>query len=210
MRALAAAAGILASTVLVLAVPVPETKPSDKKVPPVSSSEAANYSRTMKAVARHISENYAREIAQEKLLAAALRRLYDTAGTPLPPHLHGDLEKILVGGDADGELYKSRLALGAPPVLEGDQATRVSLEAMIELLDPFSAFHSIRSASASRLKSEPARDLCWCAQSCSRVRPRRRAYCRAISFWRSTARARLSCRRPRPCFAPTRWPAAAP
>lgn len=128
-------------TATAVPIPVPEKPPSDKPRETVPLGEAHTYGRIVKMAIDRIAQEYVRPIPEERLAAAAMTALADSAGISLPPYLLPDPEKALRVRDIDNELVRVRQHVGNTPELRGDGAIRISLQGMMKLLDPpFSAY----------------------------------------------------------------------
>jgi carboxyl-terminal processing protease len=139
MRPLLAMLCVAWLTVAVAAVPVPvPEQPSQPKqqAPQVSLGEAHTYARIIKQTLDIIARNYVKPVPEEKLAAAALQALAEAAGATLPSHLQPDPEKALRASDLDNEFVRVRQVLGNPPVIQGENAIRISIQGMMKVLDP--------------------------------------------------------------------------
>jgi carboxyl-terminal processing protease len=143
MRAALTWLSLLGCLAYVHAVPLPDADPPVKPVvPPISQDEARNYAHQVFQVASIIADKYVRPISRERLIGEALRGLHEAAGVPLPAELQGDPEKELAGRDLIAELTHIRQMLGNPEAIRGDNGVRVSILAMIRILDPFTTYLS--------------------------------------------------------------------
>jgi carboxyl-terminal processing protease len=139
MRGTLACLGVVGcSAALLLANPTREEK---RAGPPIRDEEAAVYATQLKELSHFISEQYYLEIAETDLLAAGLRGLYEAAGVAAPPRLSAEVQSA--AGHGDYALRKliahARRSLGNPGPLQDTGAIYVSLRAMMQKLDPFSA-----------------------------------------------------------------------
>lgn len=104
----------------------------------VSQAEAQAYAVQIQQLAGMLSERYVKPVSSERLVHAAIAGLYQEAQMPLPLSLGGDPEKALSGRDLYAELVHARKEIGSPEGLRGEEATRVSIRAMLNVLDPYS------------------------------------------------------------------------
>jgi carboxyl-terminal processing protease len=138
MRTLLAGGSCIVLAAALVAAPVPDNA-SDRKptVAAIDDIDVQNYARNVTHAAEDIGRVYVRPVRSEKLVAAALEALYKAAAAPLPEHLRGNVEKGLSGRDLYNEAADARRALGNPPAIAG-RDIRVSLEGMLQVLDPYS------------------------------------------------------------------------
>ncbi len=139
MRSILAWLSLLCGIVLATAAPLPYTPSAEKPgVPAITADEARSYAYQIAEVASVVAERYVRPVSAERLAAIALVRLHDAAGVPAPEHLRGDPDKALLGRDIVAELARARQSLGNPDSIRGEKAVRISLDAMLRSLDPYS------------------------------------------------------------------------
>jgi C-terminal peptidase prc len=83
-------------------------------------------------------KQYARPVARPDLLTAALRGLYEAAGSTVPTSLAAEVKKTQ---DADNKvvelIQRHRMRLGNVVALRGERAMEVSLWAVLRALDPY-------------------------------------------------------------------------
>ncbi|HMC90009.1 MAG TPA: PDZ domain-containing protein, partial [Gemmataceae bacterium] len=139
MRGTLACLGVVGcSAALLFANPTREDKPAG---PPVKDEEAAAYATQLTEIGRFISQQYYLEISETDLIAAGLRGLYEAAGVAAPPRLSAELKSAAEHGDYALRklIAQTRRSLGKPEPLQDTGAIYVSLRAMLQKLDPFSA-----------------------------------------------------------------------
>jgi C-terminal peptidase prc len=127
---------LLAGTILPAASIVPETKPSG---PPLGRGDVANYVQQLNYAIEQIHQMYIRPKTHLELASAALQGLYKAARVPFPPTLPARLEHELQQGKLVQYLYEIRENLGNPEALRGSKDLQVSLEAIVQILDPYCA-----------------------------------------------------------------------
>jgi C-terminal peptidase prc len=136
MRRLLVSCLLVLSGTPVLAVP----QSSDKKptVPPLSKDEAERFALQLKTTIDLIVKQYARPVQRPDLLAAALKGLYEAAGTAVPTNLAAEAKRA---DDSDSRvvelIIRTRLRLGNAAPLKGDKALEVALWATLRALDPY-------------------------------------------------------------------------
>jgi carboxyl-terminal processing protease len=151
MRTLAATAIVLAIGIAGFGAPGPEKSSSTSAppVPAIRTSEAVAYAVLMDDAIRKINLEYIREMSESKLAAVAIQSLFEAAGAPTPSRWRGAASEILQGKDVKNELIQARMAAGNPPALIGDNAIRLSLQAMAKQLDPYCSYVSVDEISRS-------------------------------------------------------------
>lgn len=127
---------LLAGAGVALAPTGPASGSGRPAPPPLGQAEAVRCARQLELAAKLISQNYFQEVAEEKLLGAAVLALCKAAGTAPPAELAKEPENWFAGRDAVQEITQLRKALGKPPALKNDVA--VGLAGMLALLDPYS------------------------------------------------------------------------
>jgi carboxyl-terminal processing protease len=115
---------------------IPEDKPLG---PPLGRREVANYVQQLNYAIQQITQMYIRPKSQEELARAALEGLYQAARVPLPSTLAARLEKEVRQGTLAQFLYEIRENLGNPESLRGSKDLQVSLQAIVQILDPYCA-----------------------------------------------------------------------
>ena len=139
MRGMLACLGVVGcSAALLLANPTREDKPAG---PPVKDQEAAAYATQLTEIGRFISQQYYLEISETDLIVAGLRGLHEAAGASAPPRLSAEVKAAAGHGDyaLRKVIVQTRRSLGNPEPLQDTGAIYVSLRAMLQKLDPFSA-----------------------------------------------------------------------
>jgi C-terminal processing protease CtpA/Prc len=107
--------------------------------PALERRDAETFAAQLSEVVRAAEDKYVRPIPRDTLTTAALRGLYEAAGTKPPATLAADAQKAsqnqnrLVTFIAD-----VREKLGNPESLQGDKALRASLRALVKSLDSYS------------------------------------------------------------------------
>lgn len=137
MRLLASLSITLSCGLLLAAPNGVEEKPAG---PPLPHAEALRYAQLLGWTIEQIRDKYFRPVSRAELALAALHGLYGAARLPIPAALHAE---VLQAGNSPAELQpllaRIREELGDREPLRGPQAVLVSLQAMTQALDPFSA-----------------------------------------------------------------------
>jgi carboxyl-terminal processing protease len=135
MRWLAIALVVLVIHAAVLADPVRPERPA---APPLEPREAREFAVQLRDIILLVSQQYIRPLPPAEIAGAALHGLYDAAAIRLPATLPAELAQL---GDDERQLhhllYEARLQLGNRPELVGTRALVVSLEAIVQALDPY-------------------------------------------------------------------------
>jgi carboxyl-terminal processing protease len=106
--------------------------------PPITAAEAHHFADQLVESTRVIAAHYIKPVAQHLLVARGLVALHEVTGQGLPELLR--VENALAGTDLHAEVRKVRRALGNRQAIRGDEAIRVSLRAIVGLLDPYSVY----------------------------------------------------------------------
>jgi C-terminal peptidase prc len=136
------------------ALAVTPTRDKNQVGPPVSKDEAETFALQLKNTIDLIVKQYARPVQRPELIAAALRGLYEAAGTAMPASLTAEAK---TADDADHKVInlitRTRMRLGNAAALMGNKALEVSLWATLRALDPY-CFLTVGEAYNLRTKSE--------------------------------------------------------
>ncbi len=149
---------ILSVIIVLLIIMFAPAAPSDPATPTAAlhANEARTYAAQLTQVINKISTKYVRPVPRTRLFFTALTALYDQAGRSVPATLMGDLARALHELPGDGEeteaterpitpgdlpivelVARHRQELGDLEALRGSWALRLSVEAILESLDPF-------------------------------------------------------------------------
>ena len=134
---------------LAAAPPSPGLDTERHIVPPIERREAELCARQLDYAARLIAQNYFRDITEPALIGAAAMGLYQAAGLAPPIELQREPGTYYAGRDVVEELTKIRQALGKHEALRGGRDVTVGLNAMLELLDPYSVLDAAENLIAS-------------------------------------------------------------
>jgi C-terminal processing protease CtpA/Prc len=151
---------LLTAAVVVLGGAVPPAGESERPVPPPLDQVAAQrFASLLLGSSEYqprfgsgggtyppimtIADSYVRPVPPTRLAAAALLAMAEASGEPLPAHLRGNLDQVeraLSGRDLYQELWQARLALGNGPALKDGRDMKVSVQAMVAVLDPYTVY----------------------------------------------------------------------
>jgi C-terminal processing protease CtpA/Prc len=145
LRGMLACLVLLASGTVSIGTPLPDAVSSGSAK---DRAEAQLFAMQLVEILRAVSEQYVRPVTIAELADAAVRGLYTAADQPAPVNLTAEMQK------AGPNLYRlqrliaaNREELGDASSLREDKGIHVSLQAMIERLDPYCA---VLPASKSR------------------------------------------------------------
>jgi len=130
--------GCLAGLLSAAPTRAPKLDPLHEPPPPLTAAEAHHFADQLLESTRVIATYYIRPISQHVLVVRGLVALHEATGQNVPELLRG--ENALAGTDLHAEVRKIRRALGNRQAIRGDEAIRVSLRAIVALLDPYSAY----------------------------------------------------------------------
>jgi len=106
--------------------------------PPLERMEALRFAQQLSGIIEQIRDKYVQPVSRADLAAAALRGLYEVAQLPIPPALHAEIRKVTNDPRALQQLLaRARENLGNVESLRGPQAMLVSLQGIVQALDPF-------------------------------------------------------------------------
>lgn len=153
--------------IILVAPGAPNATP--EQTPPLNPNEARNYAEHLTHVIYLIANNYVRPIPRSRLYHAALAAVYQQAGKAVPANLAGELARVLQELPDDAEeseaaskpttpgdlpvielVARQRQDIGDLEALRGNGALRVSVEAMIQTLDPHCGLVSSEDLRRSR------------------------------------------------------------
>jgi carboxyl-terminal processing protease len=126
--------------------PLPPTErrippPRDKQTqpPPLGEGNARVYAAQVNEVLKLVDEWYVERVPRAKLAAAAMKGLYDAAGSVPPPTLVDEVQKVASDPrQLQQFIVERRTQLGNPESLRGDRAVLASIRAVVKSLDPYS------------------------------------------------------------------------
>ena len=141
---------------LTLLPAAPADLPRPPAVAPVNPPEARAYAQQLGRVINQVSAHFVRPVSRAELYRAALTGLYEAVNLPVPEEMAGELAKLIKDPKAaEGEeeaaldrlgddesiiavIARYRQALGDREPIRGQAALRVSIQAMVANLDPYS------------------------------------------------------------------------
>lgn len=159
--------------VLVCAAPL-TVSPGDAPVSPVAPEECRAFAAQLITVADEISRLYVRPVTRKELLHAAITGLYEELRQPMPEAITAALERSLkpprlpTGGleptaeTDEGELQalsRARAELGYAARLHGGNDLRLSVQAMLRILDPYCALVTGEELRKARVLEEARHDF---------------------------------------------------
>jgi carboxyl-terminal processing protease len=154
MRTLTVAVCLMAVAVAGLGAPGPDKLPNQPSwsVPPVGREESGQYAMLMQEAIQKVRDEYIRPVDEQKLAGAAIQALFEAANAPIPNRWRGDPATFLAGRDLLAEFHEARRTAGNPAALAGENAVRISLQAMVRQLDPYCAYVSADELSRNRFE----------------------------------------------------------
>jgi carboxyl-terminal processing protease len=117
-----------------LTPPVEQTQP-----PPIGEGNAGVFAVQVNEVLGLVDKWYVERVPRAKLAAAALKGLYEAAGSTPPTTLVDDVQKVATDTvQLQRFIAERRAKLGNLESLRGDRAVLASLRAVVKSLDPYS------------------------------------------------------------------------
>jgi C-terminal processing protease CtpA/Prc len=113
--------------------------PAKPAIGPLDPVEASNYAQPVNNTIATITTQYVREVSPQDLVRAALTGLYEAARLPVPDTLSAQVAKAVTEQDRLELLMRVRQDLGRIEPLQGTNAFLISVRAMIQTLDPYTA-----------------------------------------------------------------------
>jgi C-terminal peptidase prc len=131
---------LCATLVLCCAAVVAAPRGRDPKPvgPPLGKEEAEQFALQLRTTIDLMVKHYARPVQRPDLVAAALKGMYEAAGSVVPNSLASEARKA---DDADNKVIElitaHRMRMGNVAPLQGTRALEVSLWAALKALDPY-------------------------------------------------------------------------
>jgi carboxyl-terminal processing protease len=114
-------------------------RPEQTQPPPLGEGNARVFAVQIHEVLGLVDEWYVDRVPRAKLAAAALKGLYQAAGSTPPTTLSADVQKVASDPTQLQHFIAERRAkLGNPESLRGDRAVLASIRAVVKSLDPYS------------------------------------------------------------------------
>lgn len=120
---------------LAVAGTAPAANPGDRPVKLSNEQEALTFAHQLHSLTQAVAGQYVKEVAQEDLLAAALRGLYDAARQEFPAEVVDALKEAKTDKDKYAVIIGARRRLGDDPALAGSKALFVGAQSLSRVLD---------------------------------------------------------------------------